>query len=114
MKRVEDTPLPFYSVGYSLDFIFLVWLYYWGIIIIDDKLHNFVGKCFFSVHQKHEKDTFSLSTGAVAMEKKGFANNMNLTDSNSHWKNWLDRISTKQGKMLQPIKLIFWEKGPKS
>ena len=39
---------------------------------------------------------------------------MNLTDSNYQWKNWLDWMSTKEEKMLQPQKLLFWEKESKS
>ena len=40
--------------------------------------------------------------------------NMNLTDTNYHWKNWVDWIlDTWWDKALQPQKCPFGEKEPK-
>ena len=51
---------------------------------------------------------------AVAKRKKCFIKNMDLMDTNYHWKKWVEWISTKQEKLSQPQKCIFWEKEPDS
>ena len=35
---------------------------------------------------------------------------MNLIDTNYYWKSWVDWISTRRDKMLQPQNCMFWEK----
>ena len=50
----------------------------------------------------------------VLQEEKCFIENMNLTDANYHWKNWVDWIlDTWWDKTLQPQKGRFWEKESK-
>ena len=50
----------------------------------------------------------------MLQEEKYLIKNMNLTDTNYHWKNWVDWIlDTWWDKTLQPQKCTFREKEPK-
>ena len=47
----------------------------------------------------------------ILQVEKCFIKNMNLTETNYHWKNWVDWIlDTWWDKTLQPQKHTFWEK----
>ena len=63
---------------------------------------------------KTKQNTFSVIIAMVAKTKKCFIKNKNPIDTYYYWKNWVDWMSTKQEKMLQPQKCTFSEKGPES
>ena len=47
-------------------------------------------------------------------KEKNFFKNLNLIDSNHHWKSWVDWITVGWDKMSQPKKCKFLEKGNES
>ena len=76
-----------------------------------------------------KKEFVSLTTVAMGIGKRHFFNyqwkmlqekqylikNMNLTDKNYHWKNWVDRIvDTWWDKTFRPQKCTSWVKEPKT
>ena len=72
-------------------------------------------KEFFSMFKRETgKRHFLLFLVMVAKKEKSFFNNKNLVDSNYHWKNWVDWMSNKWEKKLQPQKTsILWKRGQK-
>ena len=62
---------------------------------------------FQCLTRKQQKDTSSLFLVMVAKRKKCFINNKNLVDSNYHWKNWIDWMSTKLEEKVATSKNLY-------
>ena len=68
-----------------------------------------------TVAMKIGKIHFFKNQWKMLQEEKWFIKNMNITDANHHWKNWVDWIlDTWWDKILQPQKGIFEKRSPKS
>ena len=80
-------------------------------IVWIDKLNDLL-KRFFPNKGFHgnRKNIFPVIIARVAEKEKCFIKNINLIDTYYHWKNWVDWISARPDKMLQPQKYTFWEK----
>ena len=63
------------------------------------------------VAMEKEKKIVSLIIETIVMSKNCFMENLNLIDSDYHWKNWAEWISARWNKMSQPQKCTYWEKG---
>ena len=112
---VEDTPMQQFSLSTLCSFysIFLIWLYYSGTVWIDDQLHNFVETICFTVYQGNRKKTLSHFSWERLQREKSFLNNMNLINSNYHWKNWVNWLSTKWRKCVSLKGFHFEKNDPK-
>ena len=95
-----------FLTGHGADFEMGGWYPFTDYAVWIDKPNENLLQC---LTRKQQKDTLTFPGNGCKKEKekKCFISNKNLVDSNYHWKNWIDWMSTKLEEKVATSKNLY-------